>query len=79
MSTKPGFVLKRTQQLLLSDDVESQLNALALYNANRQNNKDDEGFCSCYCGKAKSCNCPDPTLEEFKHGLFNYKISEEEL
>jgi hypothetical protein len=79
MSTKPGFVLKRTQQLLLSDDVENQLNALALYNTNRQNNKDEEGFSSCYCGKAKACHCPDPTLEEFKEALFNYKISEEQL
>jgi hypothetical protein len=71
--TKPGFVLKRTQLIFSRNNPieQGKIYKNYIYNRNKNNN--------CYCGHTFTCDCGDPSFEEFKHNLLNNNIEEKYL
>jgi hypothetical protein len=71
--TKPGFVLKRTQQMFQSDDIASQNATYIDWCHRRITGK------FCYCGHTFDCDCSTPSFNEFKEALLNGNIKEKDL
>jgi len=73
--TKPGFILNRTKVALKSKDTFLHRKVYKNYidKRNEQLKK------SCYCGHTITCECLNPSIEEFKENLFKNNIKEEDL